>query len=109
MCRLTSTQPLSEAHVSLCPQRTVSALRPIACAAAHHHHALLQGSGWSEGDYVTLGKREQDDLEVAIQYLRSSGTVTTIGLWGRSMGAVTAILYAHKDPSMACLVSSGSC
>ena len=71
-------------------------------------HVRLQGSGWSEGDYVTLGKREQDDLEVAIQYLRSSGTVTTIGLWGRSMGAVTAILYAHKDPSMACLVR-GTC
>ena len=84
-------QPVSTAH--------------SACTAALHHHALLQGSGWSEGDYVTLGKREQDDLEVAIQYLRSSGTVTTIGLWGRSMGAVTAILYAHKDPSMACLVS----
>jgi alpha-beta hydrolase superfamily lysophospholipase len=26
------------------------------------------------------------------------------GLWGRSMGAATAILYAHMDPSIAGMV-----
>lgn len=39
-----------------------------------------------------------------IDYLRKSGKVSTIGLWGRSMGAVTALLHADRDPSIAGLV-----
>ncbi|DBB11274.1 TPA: hypothetical protein ACH3X3_006710 [Trebouxia sp. C0006] len=62
------------------------------------------GSGQSDGKYVTLGWREQDDLALAIQHLRHLGTVSTIGLWGRSMGAVTALLYSQKDPSIAGVV-----
>lgn len=54
---------------------------------------------------MTLGWREQDDLALAIQHLRDLGTVSTIGLWGRSMGAVTALLYSQKDPSIAGVVS----
>ena len=64
----------------------------------------LQGSGQSDGKYVTLGWREQDDLALAIQHLRALGTVSTIGLWGRSMGAVTALLYSQRDPSIAGVV-----
>jgi hypothetical protein len=30
--------------------------------------------------------------------------VSTIGLWGRSMGAVTALMYADYDPSIGGLV-----
>jgi len=30
--------------------------------------------------------------------------VSTIGLWGRSMGAVTALMHADRDPSIAGLV-----
>ncbi|KAL3141831.1 hypothetical protein ABBQ32_004502 [Trebouxia sp. C0010 RCD-2024] len=62
------------------------------------------GSGQSDGKYVTLGWREQDDLALAIQHLRALGTVSTIGLWGRSMGAVTALLYSQRDPSIAGVV-----
>ncbi|DBA78302.1 TPA: hypothetical protein ACH3X2_008248 [Trebouxia sp. C0005] len=62
------------------------------------------GSGQSDGKYVTLGWREQDDLALAIKHLRELGTVSTIGLWGRSMGAVTALLYSQKDPSIAGVV-----
>ena len=54
---------------------------------------------------MTLGWREQDDLALAIKHLRELGTVSTIGLWGRSMGAVTALLYSQKDPSIAGVVS----
>ncbi len=54
---------------------------------------------------MTLGWREQDDLSLAVQHLRDLGTVSTIGLWGRSMGAVTALLYSQKDPSIAGVVS----
>lgn len=39
-----------------------------------------------------------------MEYLRSTGTVSTLGLWGRSMGAVTALLYSQRDPSIAGVV-----
>ena len=68
----------------------------------------VQGSGQSDGKYVTLGYREQDDLALAIRHLRDTGTVSTIGLWGRSMGAVTALLYSQNDPSIAGIVSNFS-
>jgi pimeloyl-ACP methyl ester carboxylesterase len=62
------------------------------------------GSGISEGDYVSLGYYEKEDLRVVVDHLRASGNVTRIGLWGRSMGAATAVLYAHTDPSIAGMV-----
>ncbi|CAL5224837.1 g7591 [Coccomyxa viridis] len=62
------------------------------------------GSGRSGGDYVTLGAHEVNDLGVAVAYLRERFPVCTIGLWGRSMGAVTALLYSQKDPSIAGIV-----
>lgn len=46
----------------------------------------ILGCGLSEGEYISLGYYEKDDLSVVIKYLRESGKVSTIGLWGRSMG-----------------------
>ncbi|KAG2496724.1 hypothetical protein HYH03_005137 [Edaphochlamys debaryana] len=62
------------------------------------------GSGLSEGQWVTLGAEEVDDVQVAVEHLRASGKVSTLGLWGRSMGAVTALLYSQRDPSIAGMV-----
>ena len=62
------------------------------------------GSGQSDGDYVSLGYFEQQDVRVVVEYLRATNRVSTIGLWGRSMGAATAILYAKDDPSVAGMV-----
>jgi dienelactone hydrolase len=64
----------------------------------------LSGSGRSEGEYISLGYNEEKDLTVVIEHLRSSGTVTAIGLWGRSMGAVTAVNRASKDHGIAACV-----
>ena len=55
---------------------------------------------------MTLGAKEVDDLEVAVAHLRKAFPNSTIGLWGRSMGAVTALLYSARDPSIAGVVSS---
>jgi len=63
------------------------------------------GSGLSDGEWVTLGAHEVYDVERVVQYLREEGSTSTIGLWGRSMGAVTAILYSCKDPSIAGVVA----
>lgn len=54
----------------------------------------FSGCGRSEGDWVTLGYKEQDDLKAVVNYLRLTRRVSVIGLWGRSMGAVTSIFYA---------------
>lgn len=62
------------------------------------------GCGKSEGKYISLGYYERDDVEVVVNYLRGSKKVSTIGLWGRSMGAVTALMYSDRDPSIAGLV-----
>ncbi len=62
------------------------------------------GSGLSGGQYVTLGALEADDLGVAVKYLRDKAACSTLGLWGRSMGAVTALLYSQRDPTIAGMV-----
>ena len=64
----------------------------------------FSGSGLSDGEFISLGHYEREDLKVVIDYLRNSGKVSTIGLWGRSMGAVTALMHADRDPSIAGLV-----
>ena len=57
------------------------------------------GCGKSEGDYISLGYYEKEDVHCVIEYLLKSKKVSKIGLWGRSMGAVTAIMYASEHPS----------
>ncbi|KAK7263743.1 hypothetical protein RJT34_31339 [Clitoria ternatea] len=64
----------------------------------------FSGSGLSDGDYVSLGWHEKDDLKMVVSHLRSSKQISRIGLWGRSMGAVTSLLYGAEDPSIAGMV-----
>ncbi|WOK95258.1 hypothetical protein Cni_G03965 [Canna indica] len=64
----------------------------------------FSGSGLSEGEYVSLGWHEKDDLKTVVSFLRSNKQVSCIGLWGRSMGAVTSLLYGAEDPSIAGMV-----
>jgi len=64
----------------------------------------FSGCGLSQGEYISLGHYEQEDLATVVNYLRSTNKVSRIGLWGRSMGAVTSIFYASKDPSIAAMV-----
>lgn len=63
-----------------------------------------QGSGISEGEYVTLGANEVEDLACLVEFIRGGGHTSVIALWGRSMGAVTSLLYSERDPSVAALV-----
>ena len=65
----------------------------------------FSGCGISEGEFITLGLQEKEDLTTVVNYLRNTGTVSLIGLWGRSMGAVTALLYGEHDPSIAAIVA----
>jgi pimeloyl-ACP methyl ester carboxylesterase len=54
----------------------------------------FSGSGRSGGDFVTLGHSEQFDILDSIDFLNRHFEVTDFILWGRSMGAASALLAA---------------
>ena len=56
------------------------------------------GCGLSEGEYISLGYHEKDDVKILIDFIENIPGVSKIGLWGRSMGAATTLLYTYKDP-----------
>lgn len=64
----------------------------------------LSGSGRSDGEYISLGFHEEGDLRAALEHLKSMPGVSSIGLWGRSMGATTSILRASQDRDLAACV-----
>lgn len=66
------------------------------------------GSGLSEGSWVTLGAQEVEDVAAVVTHLRGDPSTSFIGLWGRSMGAVTALMYAERDPSVAGVVADSA-
>ena len=43
-------------------------------------------------------------MQAVSAHLRASGGVSTVGIWGRSMGAVTALLHGDRDPYIAAMV-----
>lgn len=55
------------------------------------------GSGYSEGDYITLGVKESKDTRVVLDHLKSKFNIEKCVLWGRSMGAVTSILFLSDE------------
>jgi dipeptidyl aminopeptidase/acylaminoacyl peptidase len=66
----------------------------------------LRAQGTSDGDIVTAGEFEQDDVLGAYDYLLSQGaTPGRIGLIGRSYGAAIAIMAASREPGIAAVVA----
>ena len=61
------------------------------------------GCGLSEGEYISLGYHEKDDVKILIDFIENLPGVSKIGLWGRSMGAATTLLYAYKDPRISAI------
>uniref|UniRef100_A0A6B2L4N3 Serine aminopeptidase S33 domain-containing protein n=1 Tax=Arcella intermedia TaxID=1963864 RepID=A0A6B2L4N3_9EUKA len=55
----------------------------------------FSGCGRSEGKYISLGWHEKEDIKVVIEYLRQWEGFSSFILWGRSMGAVAALLYVN--------------
>jgi pimeloyl-ACP methyl ester carboxylesterase len=66
------------------------------------------GSGNSEGNYVTLGYYEKEDIRALIEFLKNEFLFTKFILWGRSMGAVTSLLYAAKYQDVEAVVSDNA-
>ena len=55
------------------------------------------GCGLSEGEYISLGYHESHDVKILVDFIEKLPGVGPIGLWGRSMGAATTMIYSHKD------------
>eukprot|EP00980_Cylindrotheca_fusiformis_P024706 scaffold12324_cov144-Cylindrotheca_fusiformis.AAC.1 len=69
------------------------------------------GSGKSDGEYVSLGYYEREDLATVIAHLRRhhrENKNLKIALWGRSMGAATAVMYGARDARIDCLIADSS-
>ena len=57
----------------------------------------FQGSGLSEGEYISLGYHERHQVKNIVDFVEKYPGVGKIGLWGRSMGAATALIYTSMD------------
>lgn len=89
----------SSARVEVLPQ--LSYLLSMGVAVFSFDFA---GSGKSDGEYVSLGYYEREDLCCVVAHLRATNVVSTIALWGRSMGAATSLMFGSRDPSIACMI-----
>jgi len=62
------------------------------------------GSGQSEGKYISLGYHEKKQVKNVIDFLERLPGMGNIGIWGRSMGAATTLLYTPTDKRIKCIV-----
>jgi len=91
---------------SSCRAEAVGSIR--GCAALGTALCALDcaGSGASTGDFVTLGLRESRDVTAVAIALRRRFGFDKVALWGRSMGAVAALLSAaERDLDVHCAVA----
>ncbi|KAJ1458389.1 hypothetical protein M885DRAFT_561604 [Pelagophyceae sp. CCMP2097] len=56
------------------------------------------GSGLSDGLQVSLGWREARDLAVAVRHLKAMPEVSSVAVWGHSMGAAAVVYYHALEP-----------
>ncbi len=50
----------------------------------------FSGCGKSEGEWISLGWHEKDDLKIAIEYLRDSNKVSTVGKHKHSLSTLAS-------------------
>lgn len=67
------------------------------------------GCGLSSGDYITLGYKEAEQTEIVISFLRSLNPHIKLCVWGRSMGAVTALRLPPCSEIICMILDSPFC
>lgn len=68
----------------------------------------LRGCGESEGDLVTLGYNEVDDVRGAVDFVLKQPGVSRVGLMGHSMGGATVIRAAARMPEVHIVVAQST-
>jgi pimeloyl-ACP methyl ester carboxylesterase len=81
----------SSARIDVVRTRALTALASMGCTVVAFD---FSGSGLSGGDWVTLGGNERDDVADVLAHLRGERLAARFVIWGRSMGAASALLYA---------------
>ena len=51
------------------------------------------GCGNAEGDVLSMGYYEQHDIRIVVDHVLKKFPINQISLWGRSLGAVSSLLY----------------
>ncbi|EFA84193.1 hypothetical protein PPL_03268 [Heterostelium album PN500] len=64
----------------------------------------FSGCGMSGGRNNTSGYNEKYDIGAVVKYIKECGHTSSIGLWGRTAGAVASILYAKEDPTISSMI-----
>ena len=82
----------------------LQALHTCLRAGANFCALDFQGSGLSEGEIVTWGWYENNDIVDVVKFLLKKMSVKKLALWGRQLGAATAMSYAARDPRITCLI-----
>jgi len=65
----------------------------------------FSGCGISEGEYISMGFFERQDAESVLDYLKKEKRIERFALWGRSMGASTAIMVAANGMDVCYVVA----
>lgn len=58
------------------------------------------GCGNSKGSWVTQSWREVGDLHAILKFIYDYGQSVQVVIWGRGLGAVTALLYERTMPPL---------
>lgn len=73
---------------------------PMLDSLPKHKYALaamdFAGCGNSQFEQLTYGHHEAEDVKIFLEEVKRIVGVKSVTLWGRSMGAVTAIMFAHR-------------
>lgn len=78
-----------------------SEMIPIAALFAQNGYGVLlqdqRAHGMSAGEQISFGRDEWYDLDAAVNFLEQQLGITSIGLFGNSMGGALSLCYAARD------------
>eukprot|EP01017_Pseudomicrothorax_dubius_P037232 TRINITY_DN5430_c0_g2_i1.p1 TRINITY_DN5430_c0_g2~~TRINITY_DN5430_c0_g2_i1.p1 ORF type:complete len:434 (-),score=52.28 TRINITY_DN5430_c0_g2_i1:126-1427(-) len=66
----------------------------------------FSGCGHSQGEYITLGWKEKEDLAKIFEHVKRLNRYKSIIVWGRSMGGATTLFFASRcrDPMLKMII-----
>lgn len=84
-------------------------MAPIAAMLVRHGFGIiapdLRAHGESEGELITFGQHEWQDVKAAADYIATHEPGNTLGILGNSMGGALAVCYAAQDERIQAVVA----